>query len=123
MGMHRLVHLHPRAKRGDDDRRPPFDADLHIAFEARIGAAHDLIDGIGRGGPVRIGLIMPVERLGDALQPALQLDRLALPFAGVQRRKAADDAGGALRDHQIGIGDDEQRRAHGGNTQRPRDRG
>jgi hypothetical protein len=41
----------------------------------------------------------------------------------VQRREAADDAGRALRQHQVGVGDDEQRRADGGQAQALQQRG
>jgi hypothetical protein len=49
----------------------------------------------------------------DALQPGLQ----HLLGARIQRREGAHDARLALLDHQVGIGDDEQRCADHGNRQ------
>src|SRR3546814_19969524 len=105
-----LVELDAVAERGDPDRHLPAGADLDVALEPDIGAVDDLVDREGGGRAVRVRLVVAVERLGDALQPALQLDRLALLLAGVQRRERADDAGGALGDYQTGLRDDEPRR-------------
>src|SRR3546814_2601234 len=121
-GMGGLVDLDAGAERGDPDRHLPAGADLDVALEPDIGAVDDLVDREGGGRAVRVRLVVAVERLGDALQPALQLDRLALLLAGVQRRERADDAGGALGDYQIGIRDDAQRRTARRDAQGPEQR-
>jgi hypothetical protein len=61
-----LVQLDPCPERRDDDRHPVAPADLEVVLEPRIGPVHDLIDGEGRGGPVRMGSVVRSELLGDA---------------------------------------------------------
>ncbi len=120
--MHRLVELDPGAERGDHDRHLPLDHDLEIALEPHIRAMHNLVDRIGRGGAVGIGLVVAVKLLGDVLEPTVELDRLALLLAGVERREAAGDTGLALGEHERRVLDDEQRRAEGGDAQVLQDR-
>jgi hypothetical protein len=62
---------------------------------------------------VGMGLVPGGQGLGDLGQPVVQL----LGRAGVERRHGADDAGLALLDHQLGVADDEQRRADDGQRQ------
>jgi hypothetical protein len=47
------------------------------------------------------------QRLGDLGQPFVELRRRP----GIERRHGADHAGLALLDHELGVADDEQRRA------------
>ena len=54
-----------------------------------------------------MALFVGRERLGDLGQPFVELRR----GPRIERRHRADDAGLALRDHELGIADDEQRRA------------
>src|SRR5690606_32251324 len=63
----------------------------------------------------RIGMcgIMRGERLRDGFEPVLQ----PLGLARVEGGHRADDPGLALGNHQIGIGNDEQRRANHGHAQ------
>ncbi len=58
--------------------------------------------------PVPLGQI-----LGDPVQPLVEQRR----GPGVQRREGADHPRLALGQHQVGIGDDEQRRADGRQAQ------
>ena len=102
----RLIELLARAERGNDDRHLPFGAGRQIGLEPIVGAVDDLIDGEGSGRRIRIGAVMRRQFLGDPVQPFVEL---ALR-PGVERREGADDARLALGDHQIGAGDDEERR-------------
>ena len=107
VGVHRRVDVLARAERGDDDRRLPLDRQRQVLLEPRVRLVHDLVDGEGRGGAIGMGAVMRGERLGDLVQPFVELrDR-----ARVQRREGADDPGLALGDHQRRMRDDEQRRA------------
>jgi len=85
----------------------------HILFEPGVRLVHDLIDGEGRGGLIGIGPVMRRERLGDLVQPLVELRN----GPRVQRGKGADDPGLALRDHQRRVRDDEERRADSGQAQ------
>jgi hypothetical protein len=71
---------------------------------------HDLVDGEGRGGSIGMSAVMRGERLGDLLQPFVELR----DGARVQSGEGADDPGLALGDDQRRMGDDEQRRADDG---------
>ena len=68
---------------------------------------------IGRGRRLGMRLVVRGQRLGDLGQPFVQ----QLGRTRVQRGHGADDAGLALRDHQLGVADDEQRRADDGQAQ------
>ncbi len=113
IAVHRVVDLLARAQRGDDDGHLVFHAQCQVVLEPVVGLVHDLVDGERRRGLVRMLRIVFGQRRGDALQPGLQ----QLGRARVQRRERADHAGLALGDHEIRIGDDEQRRAHHGHGQ------
>src|SRR5512135_554833 len=99
--VHARHDLVGRAQRGDDDRYPEALADFHVVRQALVGGMDDLVDRVRRrpgcGG----------EPGADALEPGFEL----LLGARVQRRERADDARLALLDHQLGIGNDEHRRA------------
>ena len=113
IAVHRRVDVLARAERGDDDRRLPLDRQRHVLFEPGVRLVHDLVDGEGRGRLIGMGAVMRRERLGDLVQPFVELrDR-----SGVERGKGADDPGLALGDHQRRMRDDEERRADGGQAQ------
>ncbi len=103
----RLHHVVGRAQRGDLDRHLVFLAEVDVVLQAVVGTVHDLVDGERRHLAVGMLLLVFAQLRGDALQPGLE------HFLGprIQRREGADDARLALLDHQVGIGDDEQRRA------------
>jgi hypothetical protein len=103
----RLDHVVGRAQRGDLDRHLVFLAEVDVVLQAVVGAVHDLVDRERRHLPVRVFLLVLAQLHGDALQPGFE--HLLRPR--IERRKGADDAGLALLDHQVGIGDDEQRRS------------
>ena len=108
--MHGRVDVLARAERGDDDRRLPLDRQRHILLEPRVGLMHDLVDRERRGRAFRMGAIMRGERLGDFVQPLVELRNRPR----VERGKGADDPRLALGDHQRRMRDDEQRRADNG---------
>ena len=64
-------------------------ADLQIPVQPRVGAMHDLVDRKGRGGLVRVGLIVAVQFFGDLGQPGVQQRMLALALARIQRRETS----------------------------------
>ena len=74
----------------------------------------DLVDGEGRTGRFRVRCIIGRERFGNA---GMSQTSSRACGAGVQRRKAAHNAGCALRDDEIRIRDDEQRGADDGEAQ------
>jgi hypothetical protein len=113
IGMNGRVDVLTRAERRDDDRRLPFHGQRDVLFEARIGLVDDLIDRERRGGLVGMIAVPGREFLGDAMQPFIEQRR----GPRVQRRKRADDPRLALRNDQIGIGDEKQRRADGGEAE------
>jgi hypothetical protein len=67
----------------------------------------DLVDRERRSRPVGMVAIPGGERFGDLVKPLVEL----FSRTRVQRGKAADDARGALSDHQLGVGYDEHWRA------------
>jgi hypothetical protein len=77
------------------------------ALEAVVRLVHDLVDRERCCRPIRMRTVMRRERLGDLGQPFVEL----LGRASVERRHRADDACLALLDHELGVADDEQRRA------------
>ena len=44
-----------------------------VLFEPRVRLVHDLVDGEGRGGAVGMGPVVRGERLGDLVQPFVEL--------------------------------------------------
>jgi hypothetical protein len=107
IGLHGFIDVLAGAERSDDDRCLPFHAKRDILLQAIVGLVDDLVDGEGRRRQVRIVAIPGGKRLDDAMQPFVQLRN----GPSVQRGKRADNARLALRDDEIGIGDEEQRRA------------
>ena len=108
-----VVDVGARAQRGDDDGHLVLRADLHVVLEAVVALVHDLVDRERRGRRLGMRLVVRGERLGDLGQPVVE----QLGRARVERGHRADDAGLALRDHQLGVADDEQRRADDGQAQ------
>ncbi len=105
--MHGLVHVLARAQAGDDDRHLVLGAHLHVVLQPVVALVHDLVDGERRGGRLGMRAVPGRQRLGDLGEPFVQ----QFGGPGVERRHGADDAGLALRDHQLRIADDEERRA------------
>ena len=79
----------------------------------------DTAAGARSGGPIGMGAVVRGQFLGNAMQPFVEL-RLR---PGVERREGADDSGLALGDHEVGAGDDEERRADHGEGERVEQRG
>ena len=96
-----------RAQRGDDDRNLVLHAGLHVLHQPVVGGVADLVDRVGRDLLLRVQRLVFAEFVLDPVQPFAEL----LDRARVQRRERADDAGLALGDHELGPGDDEQRRS------------
>ena len=94
----RLVDVGPRAERGDDDGHLVLDAQRHILLEPGVGPVDDEVD---RERRVLVGQFG-----GQPLQPLLEHAR----GPRVERRERTDHARAALREHQLGLRDDEQRR-------------
>ena len=113
IAVHGRIDVLAGAERRDDDRRLPLDRQRHILFEPRVGLVDDLVDREWGGGAFRMGAIMRGQRLGDFVQPFVELGN----GAGVEGGKSADDSGLALGDHQRRMRDDEQRRADDGQSQ------
>ncbi len=82
-------------------------------LEAVVGPVDDLVYRKGRRWALRMLPVMLRQRLVDLVQPLVELGRRPR----VQRRKASDDACLALGNDQVGVGDDEQRRADDRNAQ------
>ena len=83
VAVHRRIHVLARAERGDDDRRLPLDRQRHVLFEPGVRPVHDLVDGEGGGALLRMGAVVRRERLGDLVQPLVELRNRP----GVQRGK------------------------------------
>ncbi|MDT4817543.1 hypothetical protein FQZ97_506220 [compost metagenome] len=107
VGMGRRIDVLAGPQRGDDDRHLVLHAERHVVLQAVVALVHDLVDRERRRRLVGVGAVVGVEGLGDLGQPVLQQGG----GPGVERRHGADDPGLALLDHQLGVADDEQRRA------------
>ena len=105
--MRRGVDLWPCPKRRDPDRDLVLLQDFHIAHEPRIAAMGDEVHREGRGGTVGAACVMCGQLGLDPFQPTIELNWFAFGFTGIERRKAADDSGLALRNDQFRAGDDE----------------
>ena len=112
-GLHRAVDVLTRAQTGNHDRHFVFFADLHVVIESVITFVHDLVDGIGRGGRLRVGFVVGGQRLGDFGQPFVQLGG----GAGIKGWHRPHHPGFALGDNQFGVADDEQRGSNDGKAQ------
>ena len=116
IGMHRVVQVLARAQRGDHYGRLVFHAECQVLLEPVVRPVHDLVDGEGRRRAFRMGAVMGREFFGDTRQPFVQQrDR-----PRIERREGADDAGFALGDDEIRIGNDEKRRGDHRDRQRLR---
>jgi hypothetical protein len=73
----------------------------------------DLVDRERRGRPLGVVAVVLGQCFGDFVKPFVELRCRTR----VERREAADDPGGALRDDEFWTGDDEQRGAHGRQAQ------
>ena len=111
--MRRLIEFFARAERGDDHRHLVLLAKREIMIEPVVRPVHDLVDRERRRRPLGMRPVMGGELFLDARQPLVEQRRRAR----VQRRKRADHARLALRDHEIGHGNDEQRRTDHGDRQ------
>ncbi len=108
IGVHGIVDFLARAQRGDDDGHLVAHAQFQVVIEPVIGLVHDLVDRERRRRAVRMLGIVLGQLGGDAVQPVIE----HRARARIERREGADHAGLALGDHQVGVGDDEQRRAN-----------
>jgi hypothetical protein len=111
--MRGLIELLARPKRSDDHRHLVLLAQCQIKLEPVVRSVHDLVDRKRRRRPFGMRLVVGRELLLDPPQPFVQ--QLGRPR--VQRRKTSDHARLALRDHEIGHRNDEQRRTDHGNGQ------
>ena len=105
-GLHRAVDVLTRAQTGNHDRHFVFFADLHVVIESVITFVHDLVDGIGRGGRLRVGFVVGGQRLGNFGQPFVQLGSRA----GIKGWHRPHHPGFALGNDQFGVADDKKRR-------------
>jgi len=110
----RVVDFDPRTQRRDHDRHAVLHAQRKVVVEPVVRAVHDLVDRERRCGPVGMAAVVLGELAGDPLQPRFEL--LGRPC--VERRERPDDTGLALGDDQVGVRDDEQRRADDRQPQR-----
>jgi hypothetical protein len=101
VGMHMRHDGIGRAQAGDNQRHLVFHAECHVVFEALVRLVNDLID------RKWCGIRIIGQRGLDVRQPFIE--RLFRP--GVKGREGADQPALALGNHQIGIGNDEHRRA------------
>ena len=112
-GFYRHVHVFTRTQAGDDDGHFVFFTHRHVVLQAVIALVHDLVDGIRRGWPVWVRRVVRSQSFRNFCQPVFQLRSRAR----VQRGHRANHACNALRNHQLGVADDEQRRANHGERQ------
>ena len=105
IGMDCIIHLDARAERGDHHRNLVFHAHFDIVIEPVIGLVDDLVDRKRGRRAVRILRVIFGQFRRDPVQPFIQLGL----GPGVQRREGSDHTGLALRDHQVGIGNNEKR--------------
>ena len=113
IGMHGLVDLLARAERRDHDRCLVLHAHLDVVLESLVRAVDDLVDRVGGRRAVRMFGIPFPELVRDALQPFVE----QLGRTRIERRKRADDTSLALGNDEVGIRDDEEWRADGGDAQ------
>jgi hypothetical protein len=105
--VHRLVHVFARTQAGDDDRHLVLGAQAHVVLQPVVALVHDLVDGEGRGLVVRVRSIVRGQGFGDLGQPVFQLRGRTR----VERGHGAHHASLALGNDELGVADDEQRRA------------
>jgi hypothetical protein len=105
--MRGLIEFLARAERCDDHRHLVLFAKRQIMIEPVVRPMHDLVYRERCCEPPGIGLVVRGQFLLDPRQPLVEQRRRPC----VQRRKRSHDSRFALRDHQIGHGNDEQRRS------------
>ena len=106
--VHGVVDVGARAQRGNDKRNFVAGAHRHVGLKTVIGLVHDLVDGIRRRRRLRVRTVPGGEAFSDLSQPVFKLRR----GPGVERGHRAHHAGRALRDDELGVADDEQRRSN-----------
>jgi len=113
VAVHRIDHAFVVLQTGDDDRHLMFDQHLGIGHQAVVGGVADLVDRERRDFFIGIGGLIVGQFAFDADDPLVE----QRGGACVQRRERADDAGLALRDHQLGRRHDKHRRRDDGENQ------
>src|SRR6266851_525272 len=108
--MRGLIEFFARAERGDDHRHLVLLAKRKILIEPVVRPVYDLVNRERRRQPVGMRLVVRGKLLLDPYQPLVEQRR----GTRVQRRKRSDDTRFALSDHQIGHGNNEQRRTDHG---------
>ena len=111
--MRGLIEFFAGAERGDDHRHLVLLAERQILIEPVVGFMHDLVHRERRRQPLGMRLVMRGQLFLDPDQPLVEQSRRAR----VQRRERSDDPRLALRDHEIGHRNDEQRRTDHRNRQ------
>lgn len=113
IGVDGVIDFVAGAEAADDEWYFVFDDQFEVFFEAVVGFVDDEVDGEGGGGALGVGGVVCGEAFLDFGEPFVEL----FEWAGVEGWHGADDAGGALRHHQIGHGDDEEGRGDDGQAQ------
>ena len=106
--VHSSIQVFARAERCDRDRHLPFSTGREVRLEPVIRFMDDLVHGIRRGGTVRVVTVVLCQFLGDPVEPFIEKTL----WPRVECGEAANNARLALRDHQVGTGNDEKRRAY-----------
>ena len=99
-----IYHFFYRAKAGDHDGDPLFDADCEIGLQAWVAVVNDEVYRIGCGGRLRC------ELFSDLLQPVTK----ATAFTLIQGWKAAYHAIGTAGGDECRVGNQKHRRRHQG---------
>jgi hypothetical protein len=109
----RVVDVGARAQAGDDDRHLVLGAHLHVVLEPVVALVHDLVDGERRAG------LSGVARSQAASVSVISASHSSSCAAGRALSAGMEPTtpACALRDHQLGVADDEQRRADDGQRQ------
>ncbi|MNL38825.1 hypothetical protein D3C87_1610650 [compost metagenome] len=106
--MHGGIHLRHGAKRGDHDRHLVLHAHHQIVFQPPVRRMDDLVDGKWCRWLVGIGGIIRCKFFRYLCQPFVEL-----AFGPrIERRKSPDDTRLALRQRQLRMRYDEERRCH-----------
>ena len=105
--MDRLVHLDPRAQRGDDHRNFVLHTKLEILLEPVVRLVDDLVHRKRRRKHVRMRPVPGGQLFGDLVKPLVKQGHRPR----IQRRERAHDPRLALRDDKLRAGNDEQRRS------------
>ncbi|CFN74999.1 Uncharacterised protein [Bordetella pertussis] len=109
-GMHAGNQVAGRAQAGDDVGHPVAGAHVQVVFEPVVRLVDDLVDRVGRHDAVRMRAAVFGQAGLDFVEPVAQ-QRLG---ARIERGKRPHDAADALRDRQLGVGDDKHGRADHG---------